>query len=222
MCIRDSDAAGNISNVCSFTVTVNDTEKNVISGCPSNIIKANDAGLCIAVASRKEPTDTDNCTASGSLVWTKSHLPGSVFPVGITTVTYTATDAAGNISNVCSFMVTVNDTEKPVISGCPSNITKANDAGLCSAVASWTEPTATDNCTASGSLVWTKSHLPGAVFPVGITTVTYTATDAAGNISKVCSFTVTVNDTEKPVISGCPSNITKANDAGLCSAVVTV
>jgi hypothetical protein len=40
---------------------------------------------------------------------------GSVFPVGTTTVTCTATDAAGNIAS-CSFNVTVNDTECPVAS----------------------------------------------------------------------------------------------------------
>ncbi len=216
-----TDAALNISNVCSFTVTVNDTEKPVISGCPSDITQSNDAGLCSAVVTWTEPSATDNCTATGALVWNRSHAPGSVFPVGITTVTYTATDAALNISNVCSFTVTVNDTEKPVISGCPSDITQSNDAGLCSAVVTWTEPSATDNCTATGALVWNRSHAPGSVFPVGITTVTYTATDAALNISNVCSFTVTVNDTEKPVISGCPSDITQSNDAGLCSAVVT-
>jgi hypothetical protein len=39
----------------------------------------------------------------------------------------------------------------------------------------------------------------GEFFPVGITTVTYTATDASGNTSS-CSFTVTVNDVEPPVI----------------------
>ena len=215
------DAAGNVSNVCSFTVTVNDTEEPVVSGCPADIVQDNDAGLCSAVVSWTEPTAADNCTAAGSLVWTKSHLPGSVFAVGTHTVSYSARDAAGNVSNVCSFTVTVNDTEEPVVSGCPADIVQDNDAGLCSAVVSWTEPTAADNCTAAGSLVWTKSHLPGSVFAVGTHTVSYSARDAAGNVSNVCSFTVTVNDTEEPVVSGCPADIVQDNDAGLCSAVVS-
>ncbi|MBK7809373.1 MAG: HYR domain-containing protein [Saprospiraceae bacterium] len=216
-----TDAFNNTSLVCSFTVTVTDTEKPVILGCPSNITQVNDLGNCSAVATWTEPTGTDNCTLPGSLVWTKSHIPGSTFPVGTTTVTYTATDAVNNTSLVCSFTVTVTDTEKPVILGCPSNITQVNDLGNCSAVVTWTEPTATDNCTLPGSLVWTKSHIPGSTFPVGTTTVTYTATDAVNNTSLVCSFTVTVTDTEKPVILGCPSNITQVNDLGNCSAVVT-
>ncbi|MHA7111340.1 Ig-like domain-containing protein, partial [Sunxiuqinia elliptica] len=216
-----TDAAGNISLTCSFDVTVTDDEAPVLSGCPSNINQSNDAGECSAVVSWTEPTALDNCTAPGSLVWSKSHTPGSTFAVGTTAVTYTATDAAGNISLTCSFDVTVTDDEAPVLSGCPSNISQSNDAGECSAVVSWTEPTASDNCTAPGSLVWSKSHTPGSTFAVGTTAVTYTATDAAGNISLTCSFDVTVTDDEAPVLSGCPSNISQSNDAGECSAVVS-
>jgi len=215
-----TDASSNVAS-CSFTVTVTDTEVPVISDCPSNITQANDANQCNAVVTWTEPTATDNCTPSGSIVWTKSHTPGSTFPVGTTTVTYTAKDASNNTSAECSFTVTVNDTQKPVITGCPNNITKSSDPGVCTAIVSWTEPSATDNCTSSGNLVWTKSHTPGTLFTAGTTTVTYTATDAAGNISNVCSFTVTVVDNQKPVISGCPSNITVANTPGLCTGTAT-
>jgi hypothetical protein len=41
--------------------------------------------------------------------------PGESFPVGSTTVTYTANDAAGNIATG-KFVVTVQDSEKPAIS----------------------------------------------------------------------------------------------------------
>ncbi|MBK8470776.1 MAG: HYR domain-containing protein [Sphingobacteriales bacterium] len=40
----------------------------------------------------------------------------------------------------------------------------------------------------------TSIHASGSTFALGTTTVTYTATDAAGNVS-TCSFTVTVTDT---------------------------
>jgi len=109
------------------------------------------------------------------------------------------------------------DTESPVIANCPSDIIQSNDSGVCDATVSWTEPTATDNCTEAGSLVWSKSHLPGATFLLGTTTVTYTATDAAGNNSLVCSFDVTVEDNENPTIS-CPTDVAVNVDAGLCTA----
>jgi hypothetical protein len=212
-----TDAVGNTAT-SSFTVTVTDTEKPVFSYCPSNIIVGNGLGNCSAIVTWTAPTATDNCTATGSLVWTNSHSSGATFLVGTTTVTYTATDAANNTAT-CSFTVTVNDTEKPVFSYCPSNITVSNDLNACSAVVTWTAPSATDNCTLPGSLVWTNSH-PSSTFPVGTTTVTYTAKDAANNIA-TCSFTVTVNDTQNPAFSGCPSNIIKNNDLNACTAVVT-
>ncbi|MEI7897215.1 MAG: HYR domain-containing protein, partial [bacterium] len=217
---RVTDASGNTAS-CSFTVTITDTEAPVLSDCPASITQANDNNLCSAAVTWTEPTATDNCTASGSITWTKSHTPGSTFPVGTTTVTYVATDASGNGSSTCSFTVTVNDTQKPVITGCPADITRTTTTGQCTAAVSWTEPTATDNCTPSGSLVWSKSHTPGSTFPLGTTTVTYTATDAALNTSSTCSFTVTVTDNQKPVITGCPSNITANTSSGSCNAVVS-
>jgi len=66
-----------------------------------------------------------------------------------------------------------------------------------------------------------SSHASGDFFPVGLTTVTYTAIDDAGNIAQ-CVFTVVVNDTEDPSVVGCPSDITVGNDPGQCSATVSL
>lgn len=137
---------------------------------------------------------------------------GSSFPVGTTTVTCTATDAAGNTSTT-TFTVTVNDTEPPVLS-VPADITVANDAGQCSAVVSFAA-SATDNCP---DVTVTTGIPSGSTFPVGTTTVTVTATDVTGN-SVDGSFTVTVNDTEAPVIAA-QANISVANDPGVCGATV--
>lgn len=86
----------------------------------------------------------------------------------------------------------------PVIT-CPVNITKANDAGLCSASVAFAA-TATGSPAPSfvyrvGTTTITSPH----VFPVGTTTVTAIAINGGG--SSNCSFTVTVNDKEAPVIS---------------------
>lgn len=87
--------------------------------------------------------------------------------------------------------VNIEDDDPPVITGCPADITVSNDPGDCSAVVSWTAPLST--------AAMVSTHLPGASFPVGVTTVTYTSTDDDGLVS-VCSFDVTVNDTEPPVV----------------------
>ncbi|NOT38730.1 MAG: HYR domain-containing protein [Saprospiraceae bacterium] len=208
-----TDASGN-TKTCSFTVTVNDTELPVIT-CPVNIVTGNDAGVCIAVETYATPVGTDNCTGQ-STVLTAGLASGSAFPKGVTTNTFTVTDASGN-TKTCSFTVTVNDTELPVIT-CPANIITGNDAGVCTAVETYTAPVGTDNCTGQ-STVRTTGLASGSAFPIGITTNTFTVTDASGN-TKTCSLTVTVNDTELPVIT-CPANITNNNDVGVCSAVAT-
>jgi gliding motility-associated-like protein len=186
-----TDGSGNTSE-CSYTIVVQDTQSPIISDCPTNIVLTNDAGVCGAEATWIEPTADDNC---GVASFTSNFAPGHVFPVGVTTVTYTATDGSGNVTT-CGFTVTVTDNELPVISDCPLDIVVPNDPNTCNAVVSWNVPSASDNC---GVTSFTSTHNPGATFPVGATTVTYTATDAAGNVT-TCSFTVTVNDTQLPTI----------------------
>jgi gliding motility-associated-like protein len=188
-----TDVAGHTDS-CSFDVTISDVEAPVIISCPSSMTVSNTPDNCGAIVNWTLPVASDNCPG---VILSADHNPGDMFPLGTTTVTYTATDAAGN-SVTCTFDITVNDTQDPVFTGCPSDITQNNDPGVCGAAVSWTPPTASDNCS---SVNMTGDHNPGDIFPTGTTTVTYIGTDAAGN-SVTCSFDVTVNDVEAPVISG--------------------
>ncbi|MBO3696889.1 FG-GAP-like repeat-containing protein [Roseivirga sp. E12] len=110
---------------------------------------------------------------------------GASFNLGITNVTLTVTNACGNDTH--TFTVTVIDNEDPVLSDVPSDITVNSQDTDCSEIVNWTAPGASDNCSVS----LTSSHNPGDVFPVGTTTVTYTATDGSGNAVSA-SFNVTV------------------------------
>ncbi len=94
---------------CNFKVTVNDTQAPTIS-CPADITVNAPSGSCSA-AVNFTVTASDNC---GIPTVVTSQASGSVFPVGTTMVTATATDAAGNSTN-CSFNVTVKDVTGPVI-----------------------------------------------------------------------------------------------------------
>lgn len=110
-----------------------------------------------------------------------------MFPVGNTTVTYTATDRSGNTATDTQ-VVTVVDNTPPVIS-CPVSIT-IEPTCPSGAIATYTTPTATDNCGVQ-SVARTAGGASGTVFPIGTTTVTHQATDIHGNTAS-CSFTVTV------------------------------
>src|SRR5207247_1598359 len=118
---------------------------------------------------------------------------GSTFNKGPTTVTCQATDSSNNTGS-CTFIVTVTDTEKPTIS-CPANIVVSTAAGRCSSNVTYAV-TASDNC---GAATVTCSPASGSAFNQGTTPVNCTANDGNGN-SATCSFSVTVNDTEKPTI----------------------
>jgi hypothetical protein len=169
-----TDASGNPAS-CSFTVTV------IVCtlSCPANITVSNAANQCGAVVSFA-PNATPGC---GTV--TCSPASGSFFPKGTTTVTCNSTAGPS-----CSFTVTVNDTQPPTIA-CPANqtavITTANASCV---VVNYPAPTASDNCPGVGVVC---SPAAGTCFPLGVTTVSCTATDAVGNTA-TCSFTVSVFD----------------------------
>ena len=79
-----------------------------------------------------------------------------------------------------------------------------------------TDQLAIDNTTLERNVPVVCIPPSGSAFPVGTNTVTCSATDACGN-STNCTFTVTVTDTEAPVIT-CPATVTVNTDPGLCSA----
>ena len=168
----------------SFEITVSDAEGPQITGMPGDIAVDTDPGKDFATVSWTEPSASDNVEVTS---FTSTHAPGDSFPLGTTTVTYTARDDAG-LEATASFKVTVGDGEAPVISGMPADIEVPTDPGLTTAAVSWTEPSATDNV---GVTSFTTTHAPGDSFPLGTTTVTYTARDDAG-LETDASFQVTV------------------------------
>ncbi|OUR94318.1 hypothetical protein A9Q87_01335 [Flavobacteriales bacterium 34_180_T64] len=181
-----------LSATCSFDITVTDSEAPTIT-CPTDIAINTDTGLCTSLVNYNIPVGADNCTGSVT-IQTAGLASGSNFPIGTTVNTFEVTDTSGNTAT-CSFDVTVSDSEFPEIT-CPTDITVNNDLGLCSAIVNYTAPTGTDNCT--GAITVQIAGLPsGSVFPLGSTTNTFEVTDAANNVT-VCSFDVSVNDTELP------------------------
>lgn len=97
---------------------------------------------------------------------------------------------AFNYISFCHLCLTAGgDVRPPTISNCPAGaITALAAASSTGASVSWTAPTATDE---SGSVSSTSDYTPGAFFPIGTTTVTYTFTDPAGNEAR-CLFNVIV------------------------------
>ena len=166
---------------------------------------------------------------SGATSGSGASLNGVVFNKGVTTVTWTATDASGNTA-ACSFTVTVIDAQVPVVT-CPvtGNANRNANNNLCTYAVAGSEfnATATDNCPGqtvayvlTGATTGNGTSLAGVLLNKGATTVTWTATDASGNTA-VCSFTVTVIDAQAPVVT-CPviGNANRNTSPGLCTYAV--
>lgn len=207
-------------------ITLNDTVvPSITGGATLTAINANaDAGLCSTSIVISPPAATDNCgtpTISGS----RSDMQALTepFPVGMTTITWTATDLCGNVSAPSTQLVTVSDTQGPMIS-CGSTVMVNNDVGLCSAELTLTAPGVSDNCPGVGTPVASlSSGGPAITFPhafaVGNTPVFWRVTDAHANGAE-CIQNVTVSDTELPVVTA-PTNIMQNADAGGCNLRLT-
>jgi ELWxxDGT repeat protein len=168
----------------------NDIIPPVISNCPVNI-NLTTTGTT-PIANWLTPTATDNCTTTPSV--SSNYSSGFAFPIGTTNVVYTAKDIKNNAAT-CGFSINVTsstnpcdtDTQAPVLNNCPTNINLTTTGTT--AIATWTAPTATDNCTTTPSV--SSNYNSGFAFPIGTTNVVYTAKDVKNNAS-TCSFNVIV------------------------------
>lgn len=181
----------------SFNVTVVDTTAPTLVVPRDMTVEAPSAdGIAVSF----DATATD--LVSGSVSATCSPASGSVFPVGNTAVTCTATDAAGNTATE-GFTVTVTtpNTPPPPALNLPDDIT-AEAEGPGGAVVTFTVTTSNggsnggddENGRPTGSSV-TCAPASGSLFPVGTTTVTCTSGALSG------SFLVHVVDTAAPELS---------------------
>jgi len=205
--VTATDAAGNTSTG-SFTVTVQDTTPPTMT-LPSNlVVQANTTGGATIILPQATATDV----ADPSPTVTEDQSSG-FFPLGVTTVNVTATDASGN-SNTGSFTVTVQNTTPPAIALPANLVIEANTTGG----ATVTLPAVTAIDIADPNPTVTEDRSSG-FFPLGVTTVHVTATDASGNSSNG-SFTVTVQNTTPPTIVLPANLVVQANTTG--GALVTL
>jgi hypothetical protein len=198
-CTSAPDGAGNVGTA-TFTVTVvlrDLTAPTVTVPAP---ITANATGpggasvtFSVSASDTIDPSPTVSCNPSS----------GATFPLGMTTVSCTATDAANNTSAPATFTIRVVDAGAPTVS-VPGSITK-EATGPSGAVATFSV-TATDAVDPSPTVACSRPS--GDTFPLGNTTVLCTAKDAANNTSLAASFVVRVVDTTGPTLQNVSPNLT--------------
>ena len=176
----------NMTTSATQTVTVVDKE-NPWLAAPAGDSVDNDPHLPSAVVSVGSAQAADNCPdVKVSSARSDGAAMAAPFMVGTTTITWTATDASGNTTSA-SQSIKVHDGEAPSVT-IPANVVLPATSPSGAAVTY--QFTASDNVAVS-SVTCTK--VSGSTFPIGTTSVTCTALDAAGN-SKSGTFDVFVYD----------------------------
>ncbi len=200
--INDAPSAFPLGNT-TVTWTVTDGSGNTATA--TQMVKVTDnINPTIAAPATVNATTNTGCTATGVVLGTPvtadncsvavvfNNAP-SAFPLGNTTVTWTVIDGSGN-SATADQTVTVTDNIAPTITA-PANVNVNISTGCTVIGVLLGFPNAADNC-AVASLT---NNAPSA-FPLGNTTVTWTATDGSGN-SATATQTVTVKDHINPTIT---------------------
>jgi len=156
--------------------------------CPDFIDVDNDLGACGAVVRFITPTATDDTDSNPTVTQTNGLPSGSEFPIGASTIVFTATDASGNTAT-CTLDILVTDAEAPVIACLEDYYFEADDTTGVYTIPSYFHNgmvTVTDNC--SGNLILTQDPPPGTILGVGNPyPIELTAEDEEGNIT-VCVF----------------------------------
>lgn len=187
-----TDNNGNVST-CTTIVTVEDNLAPQIV-CPNDIVIDTEPGSCEATVFFAPALAFDNCEGFIATTQTAGPPSGSTFPIGVTTISFSATDASGNIAT-CDFTITVVDNQAP-LTVCQNITIQLGADGLASITAEDLDGGSTDNC--NSPLTFTASQTSFDCSNLGENTVILTVTDAEGN-SSTCTAIVTVEDIIAPV-----------------------
>ena len=191
-----TDDSGNSASGGVQIIVVTDTTPPVISA---------PADITVSATGEYTSVSLGNATATDladQLPRITNNAP-SAFPLGVTIVTWTATDASGNsATDTQRVTVTAADTIYPTITA-PDDITKEATGEY--TFVSPGNATVTDNIDVSPTVT---NNAP-STFPLGTTTVTWTATDDAGNSASDTQL-ITVQDTTPPTLTIPPDMVVQS------------
>lgn len=173
------------------------TSSATVSPAP-NAAGWNDGPVTVAVSAADEDGGSGVAsitydTGSGPQTVDGASASVTVSAEGTTTITYYATDAAGNAEEPHTLTVRIDET-KPTISASDVTVDATSADG---AIVTY-DARASDNLDQSPSLACDPAS--GSTFAIGATTVTCTATDEAGN-DAAATFTVTVRGAADQIAS---------------------
>ena len=176
-----TDAAGNVADTVTRTVLIID-----LTAPPAYTAEAT------AVLTPLDRSDYGSATSVAPNTDITDNAP-AVFPLGETTITWTAVDSHGNISFTTQ-TITIIDTTKPRLT-VPNEVTL--EATGATTIVITGQAVATDLVT--DPVLVTREPM-SSEFTVGDHTITWSADDGNGNTA-TAEQSITITDTSKPVIT---------------------
>ena len=244
-----TDSSSGATNSTTATVTVQDVTMpnatQITGGTLSKNLNGTGSGTILPGDVYIPGNPIDRCTADEDLVIQIKRVGGAwgssvavdCNDVGTPfTVDVRIEDEAGNewlmsANGNGAVTVTINDTTDPIIGSVTSGLTQILSSAGTATIAASFYTTASDNCTASGSLTYEISELSGSGFAstfaadcndIGAKTFYFRVKDASGNPSPVISETITIADNTAPTavandrtipLSGASTVTLQADDA---------
>ncbi|MBK9316292.1 MAG: HYR domain-containing protein [Acidobacteria bacterium] len=195
--VRADDGKGGSATTAAFNITVNPAQPGnnpptaSAGTLPSMVEAVSAAGAPVNLSGSGSDPDGDSITFAwknnGVTIATSANATVTL-GLGSHSIVLTVTDSKGASTSTTAQAVLVKDSTPPVISNVPGNILTAATSPS-GALVSFSLPTATD--LVDGAVTVTPNKASGSLFPVGTTTVTFTAKDSRNNTA-TASFTVTV------------------------------
>jgi hypothetical protein len=160
------------------------------------------------------PVVTDNCGGGQISAVRSDNLPlNDPYPLGQTTITWTATDACGNVA-VVTQIITIADTQAPMINYCPAISPQCFHENsnyiipVLNASDNWGIQSISYVITGVTSREGRTNDASG-IFNPGISIIHWTVTDLAGNSSN-CSTEVAIDKVDASLPDAYATNITPA------------
>jgi hypothetical protein len=206
--VRALDASGDESPPATFEWTTDVTAPSLPGDVVVEATAPSGAVVALAAVDNLDPSPRLDCAPAAT----------STFPLGTTPVSCTATDAAGNTTVGGTLTVTVRDTTPPTLA--PHRDVIAAQQSEQGAVVQYTLPVADDAADPSPAVACNPPA--ESTFPLGVTTVTCTATDAAGLTSSPISFDVIVQAGPKPATPAIVADVPPLTNRSTASFQLTV
>ena len=180
------DLCGNVST-SSQSVQIVDVAPPVME-CGPDRIEVPLGPNCKLVIPELRPFAKDNCTPEEFLAYSQDPPAGTVVDGPCRLVSVRVTDLCGNFAR-CQVTVCGKDSTPPQLD-CPRVI----EVSGCEVPEVFRRVRAVDNCTSESDLHWSQSPPAGTPIAPGVTSVTVTVTDAAGNTSS-CTIPIALDAT---------------------------